>query len=427
MRVLFIDFSPFMPAATPISLGYIAAVLKARGHGVKVISLGSDSKFSPLAFQSFVREYSPDLIGLGTYQRNISHVEALAALAKAACPRTHVILGGPQITFIPDSALKGLPSVDFLCRGEGEAVILAVADAILSNSAHSPIPGVTGRGPDGDCWTGPPVGGATDLDQYPSPWLEGILDPSEMEEAIMLTSRGCPHACAFCYTPAASGRKIRTHSVERVLEEIAFVSRRGSGRLWFADPNFSFDENRVSRILEGIIRRGLKVSMWIETRADMLNRELAELMRRSGVHTAALGLESASENVFPYLDKKLAPENVRTAVELLQTGGIEVELFSQFALPRERLTDALETLNFVKRCGVKIKGNTNAQQMQLYFGSQMCADPARYGIKPLRECFPLYLSIGTAFETEWMTREEIEKVKAVWRAESLDGGKRVVS
>lgn len=427
MRVLLIDFSPFMPVATPISLGYLGAMLKARGHDARVISLGSDSKFSLLAFQSFVREYAPELIGLGTYQRNISHIEALAALARAACPGTFVILGGPQITFIPDAALDALPSVDFLCRGEGEAVILAVVNAIASNATDRPISGVTARNPDGDHWTGPPVLPAADLDEYPSPWLEGILDPAPMEEAIMLTSRGCPHACAFCYTPAASGRRIRAHSVERVLDEIAFVSRRGSGRLWFADPNFSFDEKRVARILEGIIRRDLKVSMWIETRADMLDPELIKLMRRAGVHTAALGLESASENVFPYLDKNLNPEKVRTAVEMLLAAGIEVELFSQFALPRERLRDAMETLNFVKRCGVKIKGNTNAQQMQLYFGSRICAEPLRYGIRPLRECLPLYLSIGTAFETEWMSREEIEKVKAAWRAESLDGGKRVVS
>ena len=31
------------------------------------------------------------------------------------------------------------------------------------------------------------------------------------------------------------------------------------------------------------------------------------------------------------------------------------------------------------------------------------------------------------FETEWMSEEEIGKVRSAWRAESLDGGKRVVS
>ena len=39
-------------------------------------------------------------------------------------------------------------------------------------------------------------------------------------------------------------------AVERVLEEIGLVATRGSGRLWFADPNFSFDRKRVVAILE---------------------------------------------------------------------------------------------------------------------------------------------------------------------------------
>ena len=107
--------------------------------------------------------------------------------------------------------------------------------------------------------------------------------------------------------------------------------------------------------------------------------------------------------------------------------GLDVELFSQYALPHERLEDAMATLQFVKDCGVKIQGNSNAQQMQLYFGSDVCSDYARYGVIPLRESFPPYLSIGTEFETRWMSKREIDEIKAAWKAESLDGGKRVVS
>lgn len=107
--------------------------------------------------------------------------------------------------------------------------------------------------------------------------------------------------------------------------------------------------------------------------------------------------------------------------------GLDVELFSQYALPHERFLDAMQTLNFVKESGVKIRGNSNAQQMQIYYGSEIAADPAKFGVKPLRDSFQPCMAIGTEFETEWMTRSEIEKIKAAWKIESLDGGKRVVS
>ena len=155
----------------------------------------------------------------------------------------------------------------------------------------------------------------------------------------MLTSRGCPHNCVFCYTPAAFDRKIRYNSVDRVLEEISYVAERGSGRLWFADPNFSFSEKRVVSILEGILRRNLEVEMWIETRADMLSPELIRLMKRAGVYLVAMGLESASPNVFPGLDKRLRPERIREAVRLALGAGLDVSCSPSTPCPtRDRRT-----------------------------------------------------------------------------------------
>jgi radical SAM superfamily enzyme YgiQ (UPF0313 family) len=248
-----------------------------------------------------------------------------------------------------------------------------------------------------------------------------------MDESIMLTSRGCPNNCCFCYTPTAFGRKTRSQSVERVLEDIAYVARNGSGRLWFADPNFSFSEARVIAILEGVLRRELPVSMWVETRADILTPELIVLLKRAGVHSIAMGLESASPNVYPALNKGIEPEEIGRATRAALAAGLDVELFSQFALPNETREDALKTLEFVRECGVKIQGNSNAQQMQLYFGAALYADYRERGIKPLRDQLPPYLAIGSAFETEWMSEQEIKEVESAWRAESLDGGKRIVS
>ena len=120
MKILLIDFNPFMAAATPISLGYIGAVAKSKEHEVKVLSFGSTTLFSPTAFKGFIKEYSPDIVGFGAYQRNIFHIHALANMVKEASQKTIVILGGPQITFLPDDALSVLDSVDYLSRGEGE-------------------------------------------------------------------------------------------------------------------------------------------------------------------------------------------------------------------------------------------------------------------------------------------------------------------
>ncbi|MCK5231839.1 MAG: B12-binding domain-containing radical SAM protein, partial [Desulfobulbaceae bacterium] len=397
----------FMPAVTPISLGNLGAELKASGHDVKVLSLGSASRFSLKGLLSFLKDFKPRLVGFGTYQRNIFQVRAVAGMVKEAFPDCSVVLGGPQTTFLPDEAILIMPEIDYVSRGEGELTIKAIVEAIEGGGGDEPVPGVTLRTKDGQCITGPPLADLPkNLDCYASPWLTGVLDPADMEESIMLTSRGCPNNCAFCFTPRAFGRQTRSQSVERVLEDIACICKAGPARLWFADPNFSFSNKRVVGILEGILSRELNVAMWIETRADMLTPELIVLMKRAGVHSIAMGLESVSPNVYPRLNKSIEPEKIGDAARTALKAGLDVELFSQYALPGERLEDAMQTLQFVKDCGVAIRGNSNAQQMQLYFGSRIHANYQEYGIRPLRDDMPPYLTIGTDFETEWMSREE---------------------
>ena len=427
MRILLVDFNPFMSPVTPISLGNIGAVLKSQGHDVDVVSLGSNSNFSGHGLSRYLRDFQPRLIGFGTYQRNIFQVRALARIAKRVLPDCLVVLGGPQATFLPDAALAAMPEIDFLSRGEGEQTIEAIVEAVQGGSIAAPIAGATSRTAAGEIVTGAEPELVRDLDDYASPWLTGVLDPAAMDESIMLTSRGCPNKCCFCYTPAAFPGPTRYQSVERVLDDMTYVSQRGSGRLWFADPNFSFSEPRVAEILEGVLRRNLAVSMWIETRADMLTRELIDLMQRAGVRSIAMGLESASPNVYPGLNKGIEPDAIGQAARMALESGIDVELFSQFALPNETKADAMLTLQFVKDCGVKIRGNSNAQQMHLYFGTKLHSNLQAFGIRPLRDDLPPYLAIGGAFETEWMSAGEIKQVKSAWRAESLDGGKRVVS
>ena len=74
--------------------------------------------------------------------------------------------------------------------------------------------------------------------------LDGVLDPGDWDEAVLLSSRGCACGCLFCITPAATGRRVRQHSVERVLAELEWVATRGSGRVWFADPNLATDRRQ---------------------------------------------------------------------------------------------------------------------------------------------------------------------------------------
>ena len=426
VNVLLVEINPFVPACTPISLGYMAAYLDARGCHTKILTIGQDTPWSRVNLETLIRDFQPALVGLSAYQRTMLYVLGFADLVKSVDEDIKVVIGGPQATFMPSTALLEMPSVDYICRASGEVTLAAVAEAVRSGTPFTGLAGVSYQC-DGGIFDSPTIAGWTDLDDYPSPYLNDVFDYSGMREAIMLTSRGCPHNCIFCYTPRAFDHQIRFHSIDRVIEEVKWINSRGIRRLWFADPNISFRWDRVEMLLDRILVEGLHNDIWLQTRADLVNPTMMKMMKRAGVGTIAFGLESASKRVLSKLGKHIAVEKVAEAIRLAHNEDIDVELFTIFGLPNETVSDAVETIEFVKKNNVKIRGNSNSQQMQIYFGTHMAENYATYGICPLNEKRPAYLSIGSQYETEMMSQAEMKKIQALWRSESLDRGRRIVS
>ena len=429
MKVLLIEFNPFQPVHTPISLGFLAARLKQLGSRAEILNLGSDAAISPRQLARFLTTFRPDLIGFSAYQRNVFLLKGLAAACREILPECLLLLGGPQATFIPTGALVDLAPIDLVCRAEGEAAMaeLVRQASSIRGRVLRDLPGWSGRDPEGRLWDGPRLDPAENLDEYPSPYLDGTLQVKGVEEAILLSSRGCPYQCSFCYTPLAFGRRIRTHSVTRVAEEMLWLWRQGVRRFWFADPSFTFRPERVHRLFDQLLSCGCHPDIWLETRADLVDRDLLLKMKQAGVHTVAYGLESACAEVLIRIRKPLDLDQVEKAIRLTQEAGLEVELFSQYGLPGERFADARNTLAFVKKNRVRIQGNTNPQQMQVYFGTPIERNPEAYGIRRLAESVPSYLSLGSRYETEWMTASEIRAIGRLWLEASEDGGKHLVS
>jgi len=427
VNVLLIEINPFAPASNPISLGYIAAFLKSKRFAVKMLTIGQDTSVSRASLCQLLSTFQPALVGLSAYQRTMLYVIGVARLIKSIDNNIKIAIGGPQATFMPLAAFAHMPDIDYICRSSGEVTLLRIARAIENGSPFSDLLGVSYKDPDGAVQDTDELEGFTDLDLYPSPFLCDIFDYSRMREAIMLTSRGCPHHCIYCYTPHAFNHKVTFHSIDRVIEEVRWIRKKGVRRLWFADPNISLKPARLVELLDRILKEGLEAEMWLQTRADLVNPRLMKKMKNAGVSTIAFGLESASERVMARLDKHVSIQKVAEAIRLAQNEDIEVELFTMFGLPYETYEDAVKTLEFVEENNVKIMGNTNSQQMQIYFGTHMERHYGDYNIRPLNNNRPAYLSIGCQYETDHMNYDEIQKIQGLWRAHSLDRGRRIVS
>lgn len=138
--------------------------------------------------------------------------------------------------------------------------------------------------------------------------------------ASIITSRGCPHRCRFCTRPKLV--EYRERSVENVLEEIERIYRSGYEVLYIVDDNFTANRRRVEAIAEGIVRRGIKLAIMAQGRANTASREMFEAMREAGFVLISFGLESGVQEVLDFYRKGTTVEQGISAVEWADEVGL---------------------------------------------------------------------------------------------------------
>jgi radical SAM superfamily enzyme YgiQ (UPF0313 family) len=178
--------------------------------------------------------------------------------------------------------------------------------------------------------------------------------------------------------------------------------------------------------MQGIIKKRWKVEIWCETRSDLVDAQLIRLMAKAGVKYIAYGLESVDQDVNKALNKPIDLRQFAEIIKMTQSAGIEPEVFTLYGLPKQTRESALRTLRFLRGLGVKISYNSAGQQLFLFFGTDVFNHPRKYGIRLLKKRAPMYLSAGTDFETDWMTKKDIALVAMRYKQQGGHKGRSCV-
>jgi radical SAM superfamily enzyme YgiQ (UPF0313 family) len=398
----------------PVSMGYILAYLKCLGHGGVILDDVQGRPLSLYALETWIRKLKPAAVGFTAYQHNMERIRFFAHYVKSHYQNIRVLLGGPQAIFMPSAALRELEDVDIICRGEGETVTAAIAECLEKNRPLSTVNGITFRDGDDIIDTPVKVDLVEDLDQFPSPYLNGIINLEGKDQALIFTSRGCKFNCLFCISPSVALGKMRYHSAKRVLDEMEYLTENGIKRFWFADSSFPASRKRALEILQGKIDRGIETPFWCEMRCDLVDEPMLRKLREANADTVSFGLESANPEVLKKTAKGVVLQDLRQMVEIAKSIGLNVELSCMYGLPGETVDRARETLRFIQSCGIPIDGNSRAQQMRLFFGSAYEKNRDKFGFRPVPGYLPAYLSTGDRYETETLTSKDLKKIGAIW-------------
>lgn len=213
----------------------------------------------PQDLKSALDGCAPDLLGLSNYAWNEELSYHFAGYAKRRDPGTLVAMGGPNYPLVDEvreQFLRSVPHVDVYVDGptyEGERAFLGLVRRFAE--AGRRIAGVREARLAGNDWIDPRGGHFVrggeverirDLDEIPSPYLAGLLDPffATGYFPMLQIARGCPFTCAFCNSGVRSNSRVFAHSVENVKADLLYVARRVAPEttLCFADDNFGMYE-----------------------------------------------------------------------------------------------------------------------------------------------------------------------------------------
>jgi anaerobic magnesium-protoporphyrin IX monomethyl ester cyclase len=336
-----------------LGLPIIGTILKDKGYEVRL--------FCPdIAPIDWTELFSADMVMISTITSTTPEAYRIAKKikekAKVLGKDIPIVMGGAHVTFMAEEALDNY--ADFVVRKEGEQTTLELLSWLENGNDASSISKILGLSYK--------IGSRVyhnderpyliDQDSLPTPELsliEGWKDPTIFP---VLASRGCPFDCTFCSVTKMFGHRYRTRSPQKVLEDIKYYHRLYPGAwTFFYDDNFDADKKRTKRLLELMLENNIRISWTAQSRLDVVkDKELLELMQKSGCKVLYVGLESVNPQTLIEYNKRQTVEEMEEAIKTLHQ--YKIKIHGMFVLGGEQ--DDRDTVMQTVRTAIKWKIDT---------------------------------------------------------------------
>jgi radical SAM superfamily enzyme YgiQ (UPF0313 family) len=260
---------------------------------------------------------SADLVGISAITSTAPQSYRLADKVREA--GGIVVMGGTHTSFLPE---EGLQHADFVIRGEGEFAFQELVEAIEHGGGFEKIQNLSYLA-EGRAVHNPERPKIPNLDVNPIPDYNLIKGWKPGGVISIATSRGCPFSCTFCSVPGMYGHAFRTHSIARVLDELAL--HKDALYAFFADDIFTANKKRVKELLRGMIDRGLTPEWGAQVRTETVDDpELLELMRDSNCFNVYVGFESINPRTLKLFQKKQDLSKIERSIERFHAHKIRI-------------------------------------------------------------------------------------------------------
>ncbi|MFQ5645658.1 MAG: B12-binding domain-containing radical SAM protein, partial [bacterium] len=292
--------------SVPLGVLYLASHLLDKGVSVEVrdYQLAEVShRYDIDRFMDWL-EFDSPYVGFSCNTATLPLTLSAIARVKEKRPEVKTVIGGVAASLAAEELAINFPEIDYIITGEGEVSLYD----LLSGERKPPKIIRSER--------------ILELDEFPFPAYQ-LIDISKYLTG-MISSRGCPYRCCYCsIVPFRGGKWIR-RSPGQVVAEMRMLKEKYSViYLGLYDDLLLVDRSWFAELLREMISADLGFIWNCWGKVGYLDKELLELMVRSGCASLGFGVESGSDRVLREIGKdygiKKAQEDIALASRYMNT------------------------------------------------------------------------------------------------------------
>ena len=288
---------------------------------------------------------------------------SLSRRIKSIRPDLPVVWGGAQPTAIPQVCLEN-DFIDAVGMGYGEDLIVEIARAREALLDPAQVKGLAYKDEGGRIVVNERRPPRKDLDGYEADYSLVDLNDYIFEgriSGLIMSSRGCPYDCAFCYNSYFNRRSWGCHSPQYVLSMLKELrSQYDFHTFSFSDDNFFADKERAINILQEVYKLGLRVFS-VDIKINNITQDDIQVMAGCGTESVFFGTESLNPRLIRLIEKHQTKEQVIETIARFSQHAPDIAVQTEIlmALPfehmhelRQDIRDALDLYRYNKHLSV---------------------------------------------------------------------------
>jgi len=216
-------------------------------------------------------EKNPKNIFFSVYVWNVEIIFKIAKELKKILINSNILLGGPEVSYIPRKIMEENQFIDGIMIGEGELVLLSYLNKdpkklgfyyrenneIKFNGYERLI---------------------NNLDIIPFPYTDEEL--KDIHKIVYYESaRGCPFNCSYCMS--SIDKSVRFFSLERTKKDLKKFIDRGTRLVKFVDRTFNLNKKRYLEIWKFLLENYREdIIFHFEINANIFDDEVIEFLKK---------------------------------------------------------------------------------------------------------------------------------------------------